>query len=135
MSTRGTWTIAIGGDAFATTADVISLGDAKGGPNILEIPGYGAAAPLVLDLANLRVSWPLTMTRDHDTDADAYAWYFTAAAVWAGAADVVLTHANYGGTVNTYTFTAAKVELEVAQPVGKTTTTRITLTGGVPALS
>jgi hypothetical protein len=132
MANKGTWTITIGGSDFAGYTDIVTPDDNGGGPNILEIQGYGAAAPVFLNLGNFRLARKFTMTREHDTDTHAHDWFQTAAADWSGVADVVLTHMDYAGVETTYTIDGAKVELSVAQPIGPTTITKLAFTGGVP---
>jgi hypothetical protein len=43
---------------------------------------------------------------------------------------VEIEHVDYEGTTSTWTITNAKVELAVPQRIGKTTITRLTITGG-----
>ena len=130
MANKGTWKISIGGASFADYTDILQPEGIGGGPTILKIPGYGAAAPMYLNLGNNERPRRFTMTRTHASDTAAHAWYQTATATWAGVANVVLTHIDYSGTETTYTITGAKVEIEVETPIGPTTTTRITITGG-----
>jgi hypothetical protein len=130
VANRGTWKIAIGGSAFADYTDVLQPEGIGGGPNVLEIQGYGAATPVFLNLGNWKLPRRFTLTREHATDTAAHAWYQTAAATWAGVATVVLTHLDYAGNETTYTILGAKVEIEVLTPIGLATITQITITGG-----
>jgi hypothetical protein len=130
MSNKGTWKISIGGTAFADYTDILQPEGIGGGPNILEIQGYGAAAPVYWNLGNLKLPRAFTMTRQHSTDTLAHAWYQTAEATWGGVANVVLTHLDYAGTETTYTIAGCKVEISVATPIGPTTITKLNFTGG-----
>lgn len=130
MANKGTWKISIGGSSFADYTDICEPEGESGGPNILEIPGYGAAAPLFLNLGNSRIPRRYLLTRQHATDTAAHAFYKTAVATWSGVATAVLTHIDYSGTETTYTITGAKVELEMLEIFGYTTVSRITITGG-----
>jgi hypothetical protein len=130
VANKGTWKISIGGSSFADYTDILQPEGIGGGPNIMEIQGYGAAAPVYLNLGNYKLPRRFTMTRTHASDTAAHAWYQTATATWAGVANVVLTHIDYSGTETTFTINGAKVEIEVETPIGPTTITRITITGG-----
>lgn len=130
MANKGTWKISIGGAAFADYTDILQPEGIAGGPNIIDVNGYGASAAMFLNLGNAKLARRFTMTREHATDTLAHAWYQAAAAVWAVVANVVLTHQDYAGVETTFTITGAKVEIEVATPIGPTTTTKLTFTGG-----
>ena len=130
MSNKGTWKISIGGSAFADYTDILNPDDIGGGPNIMEVQGYGAAAPTFINLGNLKIARNFTMTREHTSDTAAHAWYQSAIATWAGVATVVLTHLDYSGNETAFTITNCKVELKVAVPLGPTTITKLTFTGG-----
>lgn len=135
MSTRGTVALTIGGDSFGTTDDVIEPQGQSGGPEIRAFLGYGAAAPFYLNLGNLAQQRRFVMTRTHDTNTDAWAWYESALADWAGVADVVIEHTDFAGTTTSFTIAAAKVDLTVDPPIGVTTLTHITITGGASTSS
>lgn len=120
----------IGGSGFATTADTLELDSISGGPNITPFEGYGAAAPVFLNLGNTKIVRVFTMTRTHATDILAEAWRQTAIATWAGVATVTITHTDYSAGTTTWTITNAKVEIAVPQRIGPTTITQITITGG-----
>jgi len=126
----GTWAITIGGVSFATTADIVDVDDAQGGPVVIVLQGYGAAAPVFLNMGNAQIKRVVTMTREHATDTLAEAWRQTAIATWAGVATVVLSHTDYSGTTTNFTYNNAKVELAVPQRIGLTTITKITITAG-----
>ena len=130
MPNKGTWKISIGGTAFADYTDILQPEGISGGPNILELPGYAAPAPTYVNLANLKLARHFTMTREHTTDTLAHAWYQTGAATWAGVATVILTHMDYAGVETTFTIAGAKIEIDVATPIGPTTITKLTFTGG-----
>ena len=127
---EGTWKISIGGSAFADYTDILQPEGISGGPNIVAFEGYGATAPVFVNLGNTKLVRRFTMTREHTTDTLAHAWYQTAAATWAGVATVVLTHMDYSGTETTFTIANAKIEIDVATPIGLATTTKLTFTGG-----
>jgi hypothetical protein len=131
VSNLGTWKATIGGTSFATYADVFEpQAGASGGPNLMEIQGYGAAAPLYLNLGNAKIPRSFLLTRNHSTDTLAEAFRQTAVATWAGVATVVLTHIDYSGTETTFTITNCKVELAQPDRIGLTTITKVTFTGG-----
>ena len=130
MSNRGTWKISVGGSAFADYTDILQPEGIGGGPNILKVPGYGAAAPLYLNLGNMELPRRFTMTRTHASDTAAHAWYQAGPATWNGVATVVLTHLDYAGTETTFTIAGAKFEIQIETPIGVATITRITITGG-----
>ena len=130
MANKGTWKISIGGAAFADYTDILQPEGIGGGPNILEVQGYGAAAPTFINLGNQKLARRFTMTREHASDTAAHAWYQSGPATWNGVGTVVLTHLDYAGAETTFTIAGAKIELEVETPIGPTTITRITITGG-----
>ena len=131
MANLGTWKATIGGSAFAAYTDIFEPQDgAGGGPYIIEVLGYGAAAPVYLNRGNLRIPRAFLLTREHATDTLAEAFRQTAIATWSGVATVVLTHIDYSGAETSFTITGAKVELGQPQRIGPTTITRITITGG-----
>lgn len=134
MGNKGTWKIEIGGQPFADYTDVLQPEGVPGGPELMEINGYGAPGPVYLNLGNTKLARRFTLTREHDDDTDAHDWYQTAAATWAGAADVILTHIDYAGAETKYKITGAKVELDVMTPIGPTTITKLTFTGGPASL-
>lgn len=130
MANRGNWKLSIGGSSFADYTDVLQPLDHSGGPMVLEFPGYGAAAPYFSNLGNFKGARHYQLDRIHATDKAAHDWWQTAAATWAGVADVVLTHLNYDGTETTYTIAGAKIEISVGMPNGVSTTSKIIITGG-----
>jgi len=127
---RGTWSITIGGSAFGSTSDIITPDDVAGGPQIQTVLGYGAAAPVFINQGNWAITRAFTMTREHSTDTDAHNWFQTAIATWAGVATVVLSHTDYESVASSWTIAGAKIEIQVAQPIGLTTITKIKITGG-----
>lgn len=120
----------VGGTAFADYTDILECDDLGGGPNVITFEGYGAAAPVLINLGNLKQARKFTLTREHTTDTLAEAWRQSAIATWTGVATVVVTHMDYSGTETSWTVTNAKVELAVPQRIGMTTITKITITGG-----
>ena len=130
MSNKGTWKISIGGAAFADYTDILQPEGIGGGPNILEVQGYGAAAPTFINLGNQKLARRFTMTREHTSDTAAHAWYQSGPATWNGVGTVVLTHLDYAGAETTFTITNAKVELTQPRRTGLTAETKVTFTGG-----
>lgn len=131
MANRGTWKITIGGADFADYSDVLQPEGNAGGPKIVPVLGYGASAPVYLNLGNYEIPRSFTLTRDHPTNTAATAWYETATQLWGGVASVVvLTHLDYAGVETTFTIQAPRVDIEVATPIGPCTITKIKITGG-----
>jgi len=130
MANLGTYKLTIGGSVFGTYTDIIEPAGNAGGPNILPILGYGATAPVYLNLGNLQIPRRYQMTREHATNASAQTWYQTAVATWSGVFDCIIAHTDYTGTETTFTVAGAKVEIAVDPPIGVTTFTKITITGG-----
>ena len=126
----GTWAITIGGSAFCTTAQIVDIDSVQGGPNITAFAGYGAAAPVFLNLGNAKIQRVFTITQEWTTDTLAEAYRQTAIATWAGVATVVISHTDYAAATTNWTITNAKVELAVPQRIGPTTITKLTITGG-----
>ena len=127
---NGTWKILIGGQSFADYSAVVTPQPASGGPNIMEVPGYGAAAPLFVALLNLKLIRKFIITYQHATDTDAHNWALTAAQTWSGVNPVLLTHMDYEGNETNYLISGAKIEVAVSEPIGPTTITTLTITGG-----
>ena len=126
----GTWKITIGGASFAGYSDVLQPEGVTGGPDIKWFPAYGASAPIPVVCGNTKLVRKFTLTRTHATDTLAHAWYQTAAANWAGVATVVLTHMDYAGVETAFTIANSEIQIEVATPIGLTTITKLTFTGG-----
>jgi hypothetical protein len=128
---QGTWTIIVAGTTLGDTSCIVEPdGSVRGGPNIVAFMGYGAAAPVFLNLGNVQVVRSFLITKIWATDTLAEAFRQTANAAYAGVATVAISHIDYSGTTTTWTFNGAKVELEVLERVGPTTITRITFTAG-----
>ena len=130
MSTLGTWTIIIGGSTLADTTCVVDLVSQSGGPNITAFEGYGAAAPVWVNLGNTKIVRVFDITQEWASDTAAELYRQTGITEWAGVATVQLNHLDYESDVSTWTITNAKVELAVPQRIGKTTITRLTIAGG-----
>ncbi len=130
MSTLGTWTISIGGATFADTTCIADLVSMSGGPNIIAFEGYGAPAPVFVNLGNAKIVRVFDITQEWASDTNAELYRQTAITEWAGAATVVLSHVDYEGATSSWTITNAKVELAIPQRIGKTTISRLTITGG-----
>jgi hypothetical protein len=126
----GTWTITIGGVSFATFNDIVDVGDASGGPRITAFPGYGAPAPVYVNLGNTEIKRTVTMTREHPSDTAAEAWRQTAIATFAGVATVQMTHLDYEGNQAEFSYENAKIEVAVPQRIGLTTITKLTINSG-----
>jgi hypothetical protein len=133
------WTITVGGVALATITDIVKPEGVSGGPHItteqLAAALGGTGAPLYQNLGNVEIVRRFTMTREHASDTDAHAWYQIGGPAFAGVADVLLTHVDIAGASASWTVAAAKVEIQVEPPVGPTTTTKITITGGPAVLT
>jgi hypothetical protein len=130
MSTLGTWTIIIGGSTLADTTCIVDQVSQSGGPNVVAFEGYGATAPVWVNLGNTKIVRVFDITQEWASDTAAELYRQTAISEWAGVATVEIEHVDYEGTTSTWTITNAKVELAVPQRIGKTTITRLTITGG-----
>ncbi|MDR3427856.1 hypothetical protein [Silvimonas sp.] len=126
----GTWSILIGGNAIATSACIVDLVSMSGGPNILPFEGYGAAAPVFINMGNTKIVRVFDITQEWASDTAAENYRQTAIAQWSGVATVQLNHLDYEEDVSTWTINNAKVELGIPQRIGLTTITRLTITGG-----
>lgn len=129
MADKGTWQIEIGGETFADLTDITNPEPQSGGPEIMTVEGYGAAQPTWQNMGNLSAAWPFTMTRQHDTDTDAWSYFLSAVGDWAGVATVILTHTDYEGDETQWQITNAKITVEVMPPIGLTSVTKITFFG------
>jgi hypothetical protein len=130
MAILGTWSILIGGSAFATSSCGVDLVSMTGGPNIVPFEGYGAAAPVFINMGNTKIVRVFDVTQEWASDTAAELYRETAISEWAGVATVQLNHIDYEGDVSTWTINNAKVELAVPQRIGLTTITRLTITSG-----
>ena len=126
----GTWDIQIGAAHIATTAQIVDLDSVSGGPNLMAFEGYGAAAPVFLNLGNAKIQRVFTITQEWATDTLAEAYRQTAIATYAGVATVTLAHTDYSGATTNWVLPGAKVELAIPQRIGPTTITRVTITSG-----
>src|SRR5580704_5935308 len=133
---NGTWQIEVAGQelSLCSTADGVKLEPTSQHRNVMAIEGYGAAGIVFLDLGALANTFKFTMTRTHPDNTTSTAWYVTDAIAYAGVADVTLTHTDYSGNETSWMMAGAKIELTVDEPIGVTTTTHITITGGVVTL-
>jgi hypothetical protein len=126
----GTWLITIGGSPFADFTDIINPEGVEGGSQVMPIEGYGAPAPVYLNLGNLKKTQSFTITRNWSTDTLANTWYQTGVDQFAGANSVQLTHLDYEGVQTTWTITSVKITLKINAPIGCTTIETLTLEGG-----
>ena len=129
-TTRGTWTIKIGGEVFADYTDLVQRGDNDGGPDIIETKGFGAAAAAQTGNGNFRMARQFTVTLEFSDNKTATDFFETAAQTWAGVADVVLVHMDSAGKETSYSIPAAAVRVVAQQPVNVAVTVRLTVTGG-----
>jgi hypothetical protein len=127
----GTWTISVGGTTLGDTSCIVEPdGSVRGGANIVAFPGYGAPAPVFLNLANAQIVRSYLITKEWATDTLAEAFRQTANATYGGVATVIISHVDYSGVTTSWTFSNAKVEIEVLQRIGMVTITRVTFTAG-----
>jgi len=130
----GTWSILIGDQPFADTTHIVNPEGVDGGPSVMTIEGYGAAAPVYINLGNLKKVQRFTITRYWDSDTDAHAWYQTGVDQFAGAADVELSHLDYEGATANWLIASAKVTLKINAPIGPCTVETLTVEGGQSVL-
>lgn len=131
---RGTWKITIGTTPMATYTEGVKGEPVGGGPQFMDIPGYGAADKKFVNLGNRDLARKFTITTEHADNAASTDWYLNGAQSLNGVADVTLVHRDYEGDEATYVITGAKVVLEVEEPVGVTTITHLTINGGIAVL-
>jgi hypothetical protein len=134
MSDRGTWKIAIGATDVADYTEVVRGEPVGGGSHFMDVAGYGAADLVYLDLGNRALTRRFVITTQHADNAESVDWYLNGAQSLNGVADVTLTHRDHSGDETIYLITGARVTLEVDEPIGVTTTTRINITGGAAIL-
>jgi hypothetical protein len=125
---RGYFSITIGGDSFCTTDDGTFDGGVDGGPLLEDVPLFGAATPLRLNLGNISTTRRFTITHEHASFAAALEYKQNAPADWNGIHDVIITQSVIGGF--SQLIPSARVEVVVTERVGVTTTTQLTITGG-----
>lgn len=131
MSQLGTWTLIVGGSLLADTSAIVEPdGEVRGGPNIMPILGYGAAAPVFLNLGNPQIVRSFLVIKEFATDTLAENFRQTAQATWSGVATVEIEHIDYESNTTTWTFVNAKVEITVPQRIGPAVIFRITITSG-----
>ena len=132
MAQLGTWTITVAGqdNPLCTYDDAVKVEPVSGGKSIMAVNGYGALRETFIDLGNIMPVRKFTMTREHDTNTDATSWYMIDGLAYEGVADVTIAHTDYSGVETDWLITGAKVEITIDEPIGVTTTTHITITGG-----
>ena len=131
---RGYWKISIGSTPLCDYDDAVKGDPITGGPHISEEPlalALGSSdSPLFQNLGNVNWQRSFAIVHEHADNAAAVAWYLNGAAALAGVADVTLTH-NWNAVETVWKITAAKVQLHVDEPIGVSTTTKLTINGGV----
>ena len=132
--TRGFWTISIGSSELCNYEDAVKADPISGGPWISEDAValvLGAAnAPLFQNLGNTNLARGFSIVREHADNADAVAWFLNGSAQFNGVADVTLTH-QWNGEETSWKISAAKVLVSVEEPIGVSTTTKLTINGGL----
>jgi hypothetical protein len=130
----GFWKISIGSTPLCDYDDAVKGQPISGGPHISEDSlalVLGAVdAKLYQNLGNTDLQRKFEIVREHDDNAHAVDWYLNGAAKLNGVADVLLTH-NWNAVEASYKISGAKVLLEVDEPVGVATTTKLTINGGL----
>ena len=132
MAQLGTWTITVAGqeDPLCSYNDAVKADAVNGGKSIMAVNGYGAPREMFIDLGNIMPVRKFTMTREHITNTDATSWYMVDGLAYEGVADVTIAHTDYEGVETDWLITGAKVEITIDEPIGVSTTTHITITGG-----
>jgi hypothetical protein len=124
----------IGATVVADYSDVLAADPVSGGPLIQDENIAGASAPKFFERGNKRFQRKFKLTKEWPDNKQSAAWYMTDGPALCGVADVFMTHMAYDGTQDTWKVAGAKVEITVKEPIGVTTESDITITGGLPVL-
>ncbi len=124
----------IGATVVADYTDVLAADPVSGGPLIQDENIAGSDAPKFFDRGNKRFVRKFKLTKIWPDNKQSEQWYMTDGPALCGVADVLMTHMAYDGTEATWKMAGAKVEITIAEPIGPTTISDITITGGLPVL-
>ena len=126
----GFWAINIGGEDFGDITDVIEPATSSAAHKIMEVPGYGAAGIVLLDLGNAKLDWVYDCTLYFATNAEATTFFIMGGQTWSGVNTVTMTHTDTTGATTTWTVAQGQVTLQITKLTGPTVTCKLTITGG-----
>jgi len=130
MAFFGTWKIQVGPNELANYSDSVQRAPVTGGPVFQNETLLGSAARFRTTRGNWETVRQLTIVKEHSTNKAAVDFYETCVETYAGIYDVLLTHKDYSGVETTYKVAGALVQIETDEPIGVTTISRVTITGG-----
>ena len=131
---KGRWKVEIGSDTLVDYTDVCKREPNNGGLLWQDVDGFRAESQIHFARGNRRIKRVFTLTREHESNAAAVAWFEIDALVFERVDDVVITHKDYTGAETACEIAGAKIEITVDEPIGVATTTHITITGGAAVL-
>jgi len=136
MATRGTWKIVIGSTTLADYSDVVKRDSIDGGPMIQTEPLAFSDAQFQAARGNYMITRNMTVTKTFVDSGGSVAnklavdWFETAAQVFNGVYDVLLTHMDMAGVETSYQVLAANVKVVADEPIGITVILKVSISGG-----